>query len=240
LLTLHFLEFILTIFANRIRFSITSKELWNARLFLVYILWFFLKILSTWIECCLAVLFLTSFIYILRINYLIFLKCWCVYLYFFLLIELECVSFFVACTMKSWSNTLLSCKLTHFFCWNCSFSLRGWSSIHIACLCFYIWFSTRWRFIIRNSSFFSSRSVLSTTATILSEIAIFKLYLLAYARKLFRGKLFFQAHKLIRFLIIFQKFKKHLWKIFYVFFGILSVLLKLLRKRIGILNNFLS
>lgn len=116
---------------------------------------------------------------------LIFDNCWRIYVLF--LIELESNYFFIASSMLCWAHTFLSCKVTHFFCWNCSFAFRCWSTIHATCLSFNVRFSSRWRFIIRNSTFFVSVLIFCLGTMI-------ELNLLTDARKLFRRKLFLQPH----------------------------------------------
>ena len=150
-----------------------------------------------WILCRLNVMItLINMILKMLFNLLIFDNCGRIYVLF--LIELECNYFFVASSMLRRAHTFLSGKVTHFFCWDRSFSFRCGSTIHAACLSFNVRFSSRRWFIIRNSTFFVSVLIFCLGTMI-------ELNLLADARKLFWRKLFLQSHQLIWLLVILKK-----------------------------------
>lgn len=185
-----------------------------------------------WILCWLnEMITLINMILKMLFNLLIFDNCGRIYVLF--LIELECNYFFVASSMLRWAHTFLSGKMTYFFCWDRSFAFRCGSTIHATCLSFDVRFSSRRRFIIRNSTFFVSVLIFCLGTMI-------ELNLLADARKLFRRKLFLQSHQLIWLLVILKKSEQHWRKIINTFLCILGDGLKLLGKRIGIFDYFLG
>ena len=152
-----------------------------------------------WILCSLNVM-ITLIGMILKMLFILLIFNYCRRVDVLFLIELESYYFFVACSMLSRPHTFLCRKVTHFLSWYCSFAFRSGSTIHAACLSFYIWFSTRRRFIIWNSTFFISMLILCLRAMV-------ELNLLTNARKLIWRKLFLQSHQLIWFLVILKKSK---------------------------------
>ena len=147
-----------------------------------------------WVLCRLNVM-ITLIDMILKMLFILLIFNYCRRVDVLFLIELESYYFFVACPMLSWPYTFLCGKVTHFLSWYCSFSFRSGSTIHAACLSFNIWFSTRRRFIIWNSSFFICMLILCLRAMI-------ELNLLTNAGKLIWRKLLLQPHQLIWFLVI--------------------------------------
>ena len=173
------------IFIWWILLSIVLHELWNIGMFILEVC-IHLSMLGnsyiSWVLSCLKLLVtLISMILKLLLILLIFNYCWSVDVVF--LVELECYYFFVACSVLCWSNTFLCCKVTHFLSWNCSFAFGSWSTIHATCLSFYIWFPSRWWFIIWYSTILFCMIVFSLRAVI-------ELYLLANAWKLFWREFF--------------------------------------------------
>ena len=150
-----------------------------------------------WILCRLNVM-ITLINMILKMLFILLIFDNCGRIYVLFLIELECNYFFVASSMLRRAHTFLSGKVTHFFCWDRSFSFRCGSTIHAASLSFNVRFSSRRWFIIRNSTFFVSVLIFCLGTMI-------ELNLLADARKLFRRKLFLQSHQLIWLLVILKK-----------------------------------
>ena len=190
------------IFIWRMLLSGVLHELWNVWVLIMEVsihLPIFKCSYIGWVLSCLKMIF-TLVSMILNVLFILLIFYYCGSIYVLFLIELESYYFFVACSMLSWSHTFLSSKVTHFFSWYCSFAFRSGSTIHAACLGFNIWFSTRRRFIIWNSTFFISMLILCLRAMV-------ELNLLTNTRKLIWRKLFLQSHQLIWFLVILKKSK---------------------------------
>jgi hypothetical protein len=177
------------IFIWWILLSIGLHELWNVWMLILEVsihLTIFKCTNIRWVLCCLKLIItLISMILIVLFILLVFNYCRSVDVLF--LVELECYYFFVACYMLSWSHTFLSCKVPHFLSWYCPFTFRSRSSIHAACLSFYIRFPARRWLIIGNSAILICMLILCLRTMI-------ELYLLANARELIWRKFLLQSH----------------------------------------------